>query len=141
VNGRTKIDRLRKAVYAGGKIPDDLRAWLLDGLRRWERSQESLEAALGIVRNREALSLRDAHLKRAVELMPRSSTKGERVQRIEAAARSLATFSDPQAVDWSNRPDWHEPLMFAMQAAPLPGRRRLYDLCSFPESCKKTRRQ
>jgi len=125
-------------AYAGEKIPDDLRAWLLDGLRRWERSQESLEAALGIVRNREALSLRDAHLKRAVELMPRSSTKGERVQRIEAAARSLSKFPSPDDVNWNDRPDWHEPLMFAIQAAPLPGRRRLYDLCNFQESCKKT---
>ena len=64
MNGQANIQRLKRAVQARRPIPDDIRDWLLSGLGRWEGSDDSLEVALGIVRDREALVLRDVNLRR-----------------------------------------------------------------------------
>ena len=140
MNGQANIARLKKAVQAGRPIPGDVRTWLLAGLGRWEGTDDSLEVALGIVRDREALVLRDVNLRRASELMPGNWSGRERVNQVQRAARNLATFTDFDLIDWSNRPEWHEPMVLAIQAAPLPGSRRLFDLCNKLESCTKKAR-
>ena len=119
-------------------MPEDERRWLLAGFKRWESSRENLESALGIARDHGALATRDANLKHAVALMPVQWSKGKRVRQIESVARNLQTFASPGDINWEHRPAWHDPIMMAIQSAPIPGRRRLYDLCSIPESCKKS---
>ena len=139
MNGQANIQRLKRAVQAGRSIPDDVRTWFLAGLGRWEGSGDSLQVALGLVRDREALELRDSDLRYAAELMPTNWSGRERVNQIQRAARNLSMFSDFDLIDWRNRPAWHEPLARALHASPLPGSRRLFDLCNKSKSCTKTR--
>jgi len=137
-SGHAHHDQLVRALSCNEPVPPAVARWYLESLRRWRKSTGSLESALGIVRSPDALAVRDANLQEAGELMPHYWTGRERVRQVQQTAKNLATFSDPQAVDWSNRPAWHAPLFLAMQAAPLPGRRRLFDLCNFRKDCTKT---
>ena len=137
MNGAAKLGRLRKLLNRDERLPEDIRQWLLHGLREWERSDRSLDSALALVRTRESLQLRDAHLREATLLMPHRWSVSERVAQIRRAAKNLGQFDKAGSVDWENRPPWHEHLYLAIGSAPLPGWRRLHDLCNTPESCKK----
>ena len=137
MNGRAHLSRLRGALCRGDRIPEDERRWLIAGFERWVSTSESLESALGIARDHKALATRDANLKHAVALMPFNWSKGKRVRQIESVARNLQTFASADAVNWSDRPAWHDPIMMAIQSAPIPGRRRLYEVCDIPESCTR----
>ena len=137
MNGAAKLGRLRKLLNRDERLPEDIRQWLLHGLREWERSDRSLENSLGLIRTREKLELRDAHLREATLLMPHRWSVSERVAQIQRAARNLSQFKAAGHVDWENRPSWHEHVFLAINSAPLPGWRRLHDLCNVRASCKK----
>lgn len=140
MNGSTQLKRFRKLLHGDGRLPDDIRSWLLAGLRRWEKSDATLEAALGIVRDRDSLRARDGCLRAAVALMDDKWSVSEQVRQIERAAKTLSTFSDDTEVDWGKRPAWWPHISMAMQEAPLPGSWRLRDFCKIPESSKNEAR-
>ena len=138
MNGRANLDRLRRALCRGDRIPEDERRWLIAGLKRWDGSSESLEVSLGICRDRDSLRARDGCLKAAAAAMPDEWSISEQVRQIERTVRSLSTFDDESEVDWENRPAWCPYVWMAMQEAPLPGSWRLRDFCKIPQSPKKT---
>lgn len=139
MNGRRQLERLTKALRRGQIVPPDVSLWFLEGVRRRQEFGERFDIALGITDGREAKRLRDGFLRQAAKRMPGHWSGRERVRQVQRAAKILSTYADE--VDWHNAPPWHEFVFMALREAPLPGRRRLFDLCNARVDCTNSARQ
>ena len=133
MSGRHQLQRLRAAIAAGRRVPADVVDWFTDGLDRFDAG-EDLAGALGLVSTRTLRDERDAHIQRAAQLMPDHWSTAEKVRRLRAAERRLTPLLyDGDLGDVLN--PWELAAVAALRCLPLPGPRRLHDLCSASADC------
>lgn len=133
MNGRPYFDRLVQDLAAGRLPPDAVREWLIDGKRCWETEPDTtLEAALGLIRIRDARHWRDAALTEAVALMPEDWKTSEKVRQVRKVEHRLKPYlTEPELFGFNDRPAWYAVIFEAMRYSPLPkGFRQLHDLCN-----------
>ena len=131
--GRHQLQRLRAAIAAGRRVPADVCEWFSDALDRFE-SGEDLASALGLVSTRTLRDERDAHIQRAAELMPAHWSTAEKVRRLRAAERRLTPLLYDGDLGDVAKP-WELAAVAALRRLPLPGPRRLHDLCNASADC------
>lgn len=142
--GRKYLARLVADLEAGRCPPDAVRRWLIDGRRRWENEPDtSLEAALGLIRTKDAITLRDAALAEALRAMPDGWKVSDRIRAVRKAESTMKPYVDePELFSFRNKPPWYVAICEAMRNAPLPAKdRQLHAICSRTVDCKNSEGQ
>jgi len=123
-NGRANLARLALAARRRRPLPPDVADWLAAGIERFE-SGEDLADALHLKTTAQLRAARDYHLVQAAALMPESWSVSQKARRLRSAAPGL----EPHLSTGCDHLDgWRAELFKALQAAPLPGDRRLREI-------------
>ena len=137
MNGRPMLRRLRRALEARRPMPEDVRAFAVEALDRFEAGTP-LDRALRVRAGPAVREARNAHLRRAFAAMPAHLSTSDCARRILRAARNLELMTaDPDADEIID--GWQREVLRALRLADLPGFRQLRGVGNQARDCQESR--